>query len=173
MHAIGDGNYELENPFSADDSLGNSLYTMGLRLKKAGEEEKVTSWQINGLNELSTILRSQSNMEKMYSMVISFLTRYMKASQGGLFIINRHDPKNVVFEIIACYAYDRMKSLSKQVAVTDGLLGECVAEMNMLYLEKVPPNYIHITSGLGLATPTSLVLFPMKHNEEAVGVAYQ
>jgi PAS domain S-box-containing protein len=93
----------------------------------------------------------------------------MKANQGGVFVLTNHTAEKFL-ELKACYAYERAKMIRKNISVTDGLLGECLQSGEMIYMEKIPSHYVHITSGLGLATPTSLVMIPLRHNGESIGV---
>ncbi len=39
-----------------------------------------------------------------------------------------------------------------------------------IFLTEIPGNYITITSGLGKAVPTSIVIVPLKHNDNIMGV---
>ena len=52
----------------------------------------------------------------------------------------------------------------------EGLLGQCFLEKEQVYMTKVPDDYTHITSGLGGATPGSVLLMPLLTNETIVGV---
>jgi transcriptional regulator with GAF, ATPase, and Fis domain len=54
--------------------------------------------------------------------------------------------------------------------VGEGLVGRCVQEKEAIYLTEIPNNYISITSGLGTANPTCLLLMPLKVNEQIFGV---
>jgi PAS domain S-box-containing protein len=166
VREISAGRFTNSNLFDTNDGMGNALFDMSIRLKDASREETIRSWKMNGLNDLGGMLRS-GDLRMLYSDLISFLVRYLKANQGGLFIVNK---EKSALEMKSCYAYERNKMVGKNISITDGLLGECLAEGEMIYMEKIPANYIHITSGLGLATPTALVILPLCHNKEVVGV---
>lgn len=170
VKAISADNYLADNPFAKGDTLGTSLFDMSLKFKKAAEEEKLHSWKMGGLNDIGTILRASSDVTANYNKLISFLVRYLHANQGGLFTINASDSSDIHVELKACYAYEKHKILQKKQNLEDGLIGQSIQEKEMVYVERIPENYVHITSGLGLATPRSLVIVPLKNGDDVVGV---
>ena len=176
---VGKGNFESSfKPLSDEDILGNSLLEMRQELKKAAEEEEKRkiedtnrNWSTQGIAKFADILRKNNdNMEELSYDVISNLVKYMNANQGGLFLINNNDEKDVYIELVACYAYDRRKYLNKRIEMKEGLIGRCVQEGETIYMTEVPEDYIHITSGLGDDNPRSLLLVPLVLNEEIYGV---
>src|SRR5690606_4425089 len=52
----------------------------------------------------------------------------------------------------------------------EGLAGQAVATKKEIYLTKVPRGYLTITSGLGKATPVSILVMPLLMDTEAMGV---
>jgi putative methionine-R-sulfoxide reductase with GAF domain len=50
------------------------------------------------------------------------------------------------------------------------LSGQVAKEGKMINIQNVPDGYIKILSGLGNATPSSMLIFPIKRNEEVLGV---
>jgi PAS domain S-box-containing protein len=70
----------------------------------------------------------------------------------------------------ACYAWDKKKFLNQQIHKGEGLAGQAWQEGDIVYLTEVPQNYIRITSGLGDSNPTSVLIVPLKVNDEVYGV---
>jgi PAS domain S-box-containing protein len=170
VRKISAGEFETINRFQKDDGLGQCLHEMAVVLQKAKEEEKIRSWQMNGVNQLGTILRSSADISANYQKVLSYIINYLSGNQGGLFVIEKDAEDKAYLDMKTCYAYERHKQIKKQLDINEGLIGQCVLEKDTIYLEEIPENYVHITSGLGLATPRSIVIAPLKNAEEVVGV---
>jgi transcriptional regulator with GAF, ATPase, and Fis domain len=89
----------------------------------------------------------------------------MNANQGRLFIV-KEEGETRWLELAACYAYDRKKYASKSIAFGEGLLGQAYLQGQTTMLTSLPNDCITITSGFGEATPTCLIIVPMKFNDE-------
>lgn len=177
---IGFGNYDTEyKAISEDDVLGNALLEMRANLKKAQEEnaeraekDKIRNWITKGLADFGNILRQNSdNMENLSKEVLSNIIEYLEVNQGAMFIVNEsvsNEPEYL--EMKATIAYERVKSMTKRVELDEGLVGRCFFERLPVYLKEIPENYINITSGLGTAEPTNLLLVPLIINETVMGV---
>ncbi|MBI3219888.1 MAG: PAS domain-containing protein [Bacteroidetes bacterium] len=155
---------------SEKDVLGQALVTMRNNLQRIKEEEDRRIWATEGFAKFGEILRNQSDLLKLGDDIIIHLVKYMKANQGGLFLLNTEDKVNPHLSLIACYAYDRKKFIEKRVNVGEGVIGQCVLEKETIYLLDIPKDYIQITSGLGDAPPSSVLIVPLKINDEIHGV---
>jgi methyl-accepting chemotaxis protein len=176
---IGSGkiDHELEL-LSDEDSLGQSLISMRNSLLKARSEEekrkeddKKRRWANEGLAKFAELLRKNNdNIKILANDIIKNLVHYLDANQGGLFILNDQESSVVIYDLLAAFAFDREKYIQKQVELGEGLVGTCAAEQNTIYLTEIPQDYIQITSGLGDANPSSLLLVPLKTENEVLGV---
>jgi len=175
---IGKGNYNAPfQPLSDQDDLGNALLEMRDNLKKASEEDEKRkkedeqrNWASQGIAKFSELLRENNdNLDELSYQIIQNLVKYTEANQGGLFLINDEDENNAFIELKATYAYSRRKYLEKHIEMGEGLIGRAVQEGETIYMTEVPDNYINITSGLGDANPKSLLIVPLKSNEEIHG----
>jgi len=172
---IGNGKYDVEfKPLSDKDVLGNALLDMRDNLKKVAEEDKKRNWATSGMAKFGEILRNYSNdYEKLSDEIISNLVKYIEANQGALFIIAEsaegEDDRDYM-ELAACYAWNKKKFVDKKIFKGEGLAGQAWLEGDTIYLTDIPDDYINITSGLGSANPKSILIVPLKVNEEIHGV---
>ena len=167
---ISQGVLETDYELSETDELGQSLIQMRASLLEASVKDQQERFRSTGLAEIGTILRdSASNMDELSYRTISYIINYLKINQGGMFIL-MEDEQRPYLSLTACYAFDRKKYLDRRIAVGEGLVGQAVLEKDTIYLTKVPADYVNITSGLGKATPRSILIVPLKANEIVVGV---
>jgi PAS domain S-box-containing protein len=172
IEAVSAGNYDMELHAGEDgDNLTSTLITMRDKLKQNTEDDRKRNWSTTGLARIGEILRATSSTSaELYDNIIKFLVKYTRSNQGGLFIISDEDDGKRMLELVACYAFERKKFLTKKVALGDGLVGQCFLERERIYLTEVPQEYVSITSGLGGTNPNALLIVPMKVNENTYGV---
>jgi len=176
---IGSGDLESEFTLLGEgDVLGNSLLEMRKKLQQArddakqrqSEDEKI-NWATLGFAQFSEILRANNdNLKEFAFNIIHNLVNYVKANQGGLFLISDNDTSDVHIELMASFAYNQRKFIDKRMELGIGLIGRCIDERQMIYMTEIPENYIKITSGLGESKPRNLLLTPLIHNDEIFGV---
>ncbi len=155
----------------AEDSLGGALLAMRQKLKKFNEEENQRRWAVEGIAHFADILRSDYKKNSdLYATIIAELVKHVKANQGSLFVLNDDDPKDIYLNLEASYAYDKRKYLSRRIEPGQGLVGQSYLEKDEIFLTEVPQNYVQITSGLGLATPRCILVFPIMVNEQVLGI---
>lgn len=171
---IGSGKYDSDfQPLSEHDVLGNALLNMRGNLSRVAEEDKKRNWATEGQAKFGEILRTNnSDVQKLSDEIIANLVKYLKANQGALYIIDdTEDSEESTMSMTSCYAWDKKKFLNQKVHKGEGLAGQAWQEMDTVYLTDVPQNYIRITSGLGDANPTCILIVPLKVNDQIFGVA--
>ncbi len=177
--AIGKGTFSTEfKPLSKQDALGNSLLEMRKNLIKAQEDEKkrqeednLRKWANEGLAEFNEILRqSAGDIDALTLSIVRNITKFLKANQAGLFLINDTKKDDIHLELIATYAYDHERKKQKKIYIGEGLVGMCAVEKSTVYLEDIPQGYLSISSGLGGSNPRSLLIVPLKLEDEIFGV---
>lgn len=170
IQKILEGKFELNKDSNAG-SLQLLLEGLSRQMLDFSEEEKQRAWISEGLARFVDILRKdQTQKDELYQHIISSLVKYLKANQGGIFILNTRTYEMPVLELAAAYAYERKKYLEKTVRIGEGLLGQCYLEGETTLYTDIPQFYTTITSGLGEATPGCLLLVPLKFNDEVMGV---
>lgn len=176
---IGTGNFDMKFKLLSDkDVLGNSLLTLRDNLQNAKAEEekrKKEDEQRNrtnvGLTSFAEILRQHpENLNLLADNIISSLVKFLNANQGALFFLNDSDKSNVYYELIGAYAYNRKKYLTKHIKPGEGLVGAVAIEKYTVYMTDVPDDYIEIESGTGSANPRSVLIIPLKMDENVLGI---
>lgn len=170
--AIGQGRYDAQFALlSEEDRMGRALLDMRSSLKENAENEQRRNWATQGLAEIGAILRDHTDkLSDFYNAIIRYVVKYVGANQGGIFLLVNPEKDEPYLELMACYAYERKKIIERKLGIGEGLLGQCVLEKQTVNMRKLPENYIRITSGLGEATPSNLVIVPLKINDEVQGV---
>jgi PAS domain S-box-containing protein len=160
-----------------DDQIGNSLINLRDNLIKNKQidlfrrkEDEQRNWVAEGLAKFSDILRKNNdNLNELSFNIIKNLVKYLNANQGGFFILQESMDEKY-FDLSACYAYDRKKFSDKRIQWGDGLIGTCAKEKKTIYMTNVPDNYVLITSGLGKANPSCLLIVPLIINDVLHGI---
>ena len=161
-----------DNVLVAEDEVGQSLMDMRASLKLSQEKEQSDKFINVGLAEVSHILRINMNdVDELADQLVSKIVNYLGCNQAGLFLLEMNDEtKNYLIHLKACYAYEKKKFFERTLNPGEGLVGQCVMEKDIILLTDVPQGYTNITSGLGDATPRTLLLLPLMNNEQVVGV---
>jgi PAS domain S-box-containing protein len=176
---IGNGKLTTSyHPLSEEDVLGTSLIEMQQSLHLAKEEEEKhrkeeekRRWVNEGLARFAEVVRSgNNNLALLADQIIQNIVKFLKANQGGLFLISEEPGSPSFLELTASFAYDRKKYLKKRIEIGEGLLGTCALEKETIMVTQIPDDYIEITSGLGEAPPNCIVLVPLKLENELLGV---
>ena len=149
--------------------LKEKLFTAQKEQEKRNEENEVRRYINEGLAKFADIMRVNSNNTvALGDNLIRELVNYLGAMIGGMFLTDETDPS--ILNLISAFAYDRKKFLSKTIKMGEGLIGTCAIEKKTINLKQVPKDYIIIKSGLGDAPPNSILLVPVLHEKDLVGV---
>jgi PAS domain S-box-containing protein len=168
---IGEGDFTIQyTQLGEGDKLGQSLVTMREKLQKISAEDRKRIWATEGMAKFGELLRSNSDtIEHLAEKIIVDLIKYLQANQGAIFI-TQEEQENVYLELVASYAWNRKKYLQRRVEPGEGLVGQVYRDKDTVYLTDIPQDFVTITSGLGKANPTCMLLVPLKVNEEVHGV---
>ena len=154
-----------------DDLLGNALVHMHKGLEEARIKEEQEKFVNVGLAKIGEILREiAGDFEKGSARLISELVKYFDANQGGLFVLETEENGDEYLNLVAFYAYERVKYAREQIIKGEGLIGQAWLEESSIHLTEIPQGYIRVTSGLGDATPESLLIVPMLVNDKVYAI---
>ena len=158
------------------DTFGKTLLALKENMRKAREEQlkyseenRLRRYLNEGIAQFASLLRTNSdNLSKLSDIFIRELVKYLEAIQGGVFLVDENNEDEL--NLVGAFAYNRKKYLKKTIKMGVGLVGTCALEKKSINLTEIPEDYIEITSGLGDALPTNLLLLPVMHEEKLIGV---
>lgn len=91
-------------------------------------------------------------------------------AQVGVFYI--FDSKEERFSLVGSHGYKLRKNFNQHFRLGEGIVGQCAAERAPILLSDLPPDYMHVASGLGASLPRFVLAAPvMRPDGKVVGVA--
>ncbi len=149
-------------------TLAGELIRMHGQMEQVRADDQKRLWATEGLSNVAEITRQhQSDVQLLSDQLLTYLVRYLKANQGMLFFWEEEQQH---LALASCHAYDKKKFVDQHIEPGEGLVGQTFLEQETTHLTEIPPSYMDITSGLGKASPSSLLLVPLKVNEQTIGV---
>jgi PAS domain-containing protein len=149
--------------------LHEKLYLAQQEQDKRDSDNEIRRYINEGLAKFGDIMRVNSNNTvALGDNLIKELVKYLGALQGGLFLTDETDTGQI--HLISAFAYDRKKYLTKIIRVGEGLIGTCAIEKKTIHLTEVPKDYVLIKSGLGDTPPSNILVVPVLHENDMVGV---
>jgi putative methionine-R-sulfoxide reductase with GAF domain len=174
---MANSNYDVEwdglneiNQKLNKETLAGDLINMREQLKRVKKEDEKRNWMNEGLATFSELVRNhQHDSQLLADKCVSFLTKYLNSQQASLFILTGDDDDQYL-NLVSCYAFEKKKWIDKRVELGGGLVGQAFLEGETIQLKDIPRGYTVITSGLGDATPTNLVIVPLKYDIQTVAI---
>ncbi len=175
--AVGANDFHMEfQPAGDKDKLGLSVIEMRNSLQHAQEEEQIRqkekeqlNWASEGVNLFNRILRvDNQSLEQLTYDIIQTLTDYLDAQMGGIYLQTENN--SAQYELISTVGFSAEKQKQKFVNPNEGEVGRCILEKETIFMNDIPEGFHPIGSGIGRAVPRSMLLVPLIHNEQPVGV---
>ncbi|HZW06337.1 MAG TPA: response regulator, partial [Phycisphaerales bacterium] len=80
---------------------------------------------------------------------------------GAFYLVEPGETLTPELRRMGAYAYRESPELPERFKVGEGLVGQCAAEKKRILLTDVPAGYIRVSSSLGDAAPTNVVILPV------------
>jgi HAMP domain-containing protein/CheY-like chemotaxis protein/signal transduction histidine kinase len=152
-------------------ALKDTINEMIHNLKDTTQKNTEQDWLKTNLAKFTRMLQGQRDLLTVTKMILSELAPVVTA-QHGVFYMMAEDKDNgaPVLRLTSAYAFRERRQLSNQFKIGEGLVGQCAYEQERILVTDVPPDYIHISSGLGGAKPQNIVVLPVIFEGKVKGV---
>ncbi|HYD61249.1 MAG TPA: response regulator, partial [Noviherbaspirillum sp.] len=149
--------------------LKDNINEMIRNLKETTQKNAQQDWLKTNLARFTRLLQGQRDLEAVSSLILSELAPLVYAHHG---VFYRMDPvqEDPCLRVIATYGYRSAEELTRTFRPGQGLVGQCALEKQRVWLTNVPRDYIQISSGLGAAPPTNIVVLPILFEQQVMAV---
>jgi len=127
-------------------------------------------WLKTGQTQLNERLSGEQNIIQLSENVINFLTPYLNAQVGALYLFESSDAESGQLKMVASHAYVWRKNADHVFKLGEGIVGQAAFERKLFVVTQTPENYIQIQSGLGESKPASILVAPFLYENELKGV---
>jgi signal transduction histidine kinase/DNA-binding response OmpR family regulator/HAMP domain-containing protein len=150
-------------------ALSNTINEMIRNLRDTTQKNTEQDWLKTNLAKFSRMLQGQRDLTNVGRMVLSELCPVVQAQHAEFYVLEgvTDTPQ---LNLLASYASEGRESLGKRISLGQGLVGQCAMDKQKVLLDNLPPEYIRISSGLGSASPRSVLVLPLIFEGQVRGV---
>jgi len=164
--------HEKENLEHKIEERTRELKQQHDELLKHQEKEKLQNWVNAGVAEVNQVLSTnKDNFSLLSKNVLISLLKYLDAKLGAMYILNDEIADNPYLELVTDYGLNKEhKTQNAMLPINSGLIGATFSNNEVQIITNIPDDYLAINSGLGSASPKSLLLVPLCFEEKVFGV---
>ena len=138
--------------------LKDNINTMISNLRETTERNREQDWLKTNLARFTGMLQGERALNTVGEMLLSELCPLVKAYQGTIYHLAGFGDRPVL-QMLSSYAHTGRQLTD--IAMGEGLVGQCAVERKRILLTDVPAEFISITSSLGAAPKVSIVVLPV------------
>jgi len=144
------------------EALKDTINQMIANLKETTLLNQEQDWLKSNLAKFTQMLQGQRDLKTVTQRILSELAQVVTAHWGAFYILKQEEEtQNVKLSLFSAYGYKSEKNVPREFEIGEGLVGQVAFEKERIILSNVPYNYIKISSGLGKAKPSNLIILPV------------
>jgi len=151
------------------EELKDTINQMITNLRETTLLNHEQDWLKSNLAKFTQMLQGQKDLQTVARRILSELAQVVTAHYGAFYILSTEE-EIAKLKLFAAYAYKSEKNIPKEFMIGEGLVGQCAFEKERIILSNIPNDYVKISSGLGKAKPSNLIVLPVlfENNVKAV-----
>jgi signal transduction histidine kinase/CheY-like chemotaxis protein/HAMP domain-containing protein len=151
------------------EELKNNINEMIRNLKETTLKNAEQDWLKTNLARFTRMLQGQRDQLTVGRMILSELAPLVGAKHGVFYIIG-DGAAEPTLRLLASYAHRPRRKTPSEFRLGEGLVGQAASGKQRILLNKVPADYISVSSGLGQSAPLSIVVLPVLFEGEVKAV---
>jgi HAMP domain-containing protein len=149
--------------------LKDNINEMIRNLKETTQKNAQQDWLKTNLARFTRLLQGQRDLQAVTKLILSELAPLVSAHHGVFYMMDAQED-DARLRMIASYGYRSSRKLATSFLPGEGLVGQCALEKSRIWLTDVPRDYIVVSSGLGAAPPTNIVVLPILFEQQVKAV---
>ncbi|MGO4470073.1 GAF domain-containing protein, partial [Pseudoduganella sp. RAF53_2] len=149
--------------------LKDNINEMIRNLKETTQKNAQQDWLKTNLARFTRLLQGQRDLQAVTKLILSELAPLVSAHHGVFYMMDSQTA-DARLRMIASYGYRSSRKLPTSFLPGEGLVGQCALEKVRIWLTDVPRDYIVVSSGLGAAPPTNIVVLPILFEQQVKAV---
>ncbi len=152
--------------------LSDNINQMIATLRETTRTNQEQDWLKTNLARLSGLMQGHRDLATVASLVLSELVPLVCAQQGAFFLVRADGDDPTVGPVVECAAGYGIQNAAaiRRFALGESLVGQAALDKRTILVTEAPPDYAAISSGLGAAAPTNVLVLPLLFGDQALGV---
>jgi len=162
-------NDEIGEIATSFNEMARSLEENAIRKKEFIKEIEGQNWRKSKFLEITALCQGVQDLHTLTNLLITKIIPMVEASYGVFYIMDEYEDKRCLKKY-AFYASNAGETAEEVILLGEGLVGQSAIENRTIILDRVPGDYIKISSGLGKTSPQVIIILPVAFEGQVVAV---
>jgi signal transduction histidine kinase/HAMP domain-containing protein/ActR/RegA family two-component response regulator len=149
--------------------LKDNINAMVGSLRATTRANQEQDWLKSSLALISGLMQGHRDLAQVAELVMDELTPLVSA-QYGAFYLAEETPDGTELRRVGSYGRPAGSAGHDRFQLGESLVGQAARSRRTIEVDGVPADYVSISSGLGRATPGSLIVLPIVVDDQILGV---
>ncbi|MDF2143901.1 HAMP domain-containing protein [Knoellia sp. p5-6-4] len=150
--------------------LKDNLNQMIDNLRETTRANQEQDWLKTNLARFTGHMQGGRDLLDVTQLIVTELTPLVGATEGSFFLTEQGADGAESLRRIASYGYRPRAGVPDTFGFGEGLVGQSALGREPILVTDVPSDYIRISSGLGEASPLTIIILPVVFEEQVLGV---
>jgi len=167
VESVAGGDYAKEVPFTGVPDETGALARAVDVLKQGAAAMEEQRWIKTHTARLTGELQGAVSLAEFGKRLLSGLMPVLGGGVASFYLVEKN-PEQA--RRVAGYGLAENVHAAEAFGPGEGLVGQCVLERKPVFLTQLPPDHLHITSGLGASAPVQAVALPVESRDALLGI---
>ncbi|MDG5803709.1 HAMP domain-containing protein [Streptomyces ossamyceticus] len=149
--------------------LKDNINSMVESLRETTRANQEQDWLKTNLARISGLMQGHRELPVVAELIMDELSPLVSA-QYGAFYLAEDTARGPELRLVGSYGYPDDTDRPDRIPVGRSLVGQAARNRRPISVEELPPGYVTISSGLGQAVPSALVVLPIVVEDQVLGV---